>query len=92
MVLLLPKHVSFYGNFVWQVEWDETEQAYICFEHWPKTTARQFFTVTNLILQYIVPCSIITYCYTKVSIVLKVRAKAKIGSGRNRCSKMYTGF
>ena len=68
-----------------KVLWVESEQAYVCYEHWPKTTARQFFTVTNLILQYIVPCSIITFCYTKVSIVLRTRAKAKIGTGsKNR--------
>ncbi len=68
-----------------KVSWVEQEQAYVCYEHWPKPTARQFFTVTNLILQYIVPCSIITFCYTKVSIVLLLRAKAKIGSGmKNR--------
>ena len=71
------------------MQWEESEQAYVCFEHWPKTTARQFFTVTNLILQYIVPCSIITYCYTKVSMVLRIRARAKIGSGRNRYKLNY---
>jgi neuropeptide Y receptor len=64
-----------------RVSWHEAEQAYVCFEHWPKPTARQFFTVTNLILQYIVPCSIITFCYTKVSVVLRIRAKAKLGRG-----------
>ncbi|KAK2173279.1 hypothetical protein NP493_887g01004 [Ridgeia piscesae] len=62
-----------------KVSWVEHEQAYICYEHWPKTTARQFFTVTSLILQYIVPCSVITFCYAKVSLVLRARARAKLG-------------
>jgi len=64
-----------------RVTWFEEEAAYRCHEYWPKPTARQFFTVTSLILQYIVPCSIITFCYTKVSLVLKTRARARIGMG-----------
>ena len=52
-----------------------------CRENWPKTQARQFFTVTSLVLQYIVPCSIITYCYAKVSQALRRRSKSRIGSG-----------
>ena len=67
-----------------KVAWNKKDQTYSCYEHWPKDTARQFFTVTNLILQYIVPCSIITFCYIKVSVVLRIRANTRIGSGRNR--------
>ncbi|XP_060601611.1 neuropeptide Y receptor type 2-like [Ruditapes philippinarum] len=52
-----------------------------CTEKWPKEQARQFFTVTSLVLQYIVPCSIITYCYSKVSLALRKRSKSRIGSG-----------
>lgn len=54
---------------------------YMCSEKWPKPQARQFFTVTSLVLQYIVPCSIITFCYTMVSLALKKRSKVKIGTG-----------
>jgi neuropeptide Y receptor len=64
-----------------RVIWDEKDAAYYCYEYWPKTTARQFFTVTSLILQYIVPCSIIIFCYTKVSLVLKARSRVRIGCG-----------
>lgn len=52
-----------------------------CIEKWPKDQARQFFTVTSLVLQYIVPCSIITYCYSKVSLALRKRSKSRIGTG-----------
>jgi len=38
------------------VAWEESAQVYECREHWPKDTARQFFTVVSLVLQYIVPC------------------------------------
>ena len=64
-----------------KVTWLEGKQVYMCYEHWPKTTARQFFTITSLFLQYIVPCSVITFCYAKVSYVLQVRAgaRAKLG-------------
>lgn len=55
--------------------------SYSCSEQWPKPQARQFFTVTSLVLQYIVPCSIISFCYTMVSRALKKRSKVKIGSG-----------
>ncbi|XP_035828077.1 neuropeptide FF receptor 2-like [Aplysia californica] len=54
---------------------------FMCSEHWPKPQARQFFTVTSLVLQYIVPCSIISFCYTMVSLALRRRSKVKIGSG-----------
>jgi len=36
--------------------------------------------VVSLVLQYIVPCSIITFCYASVSRVLRRRAKTKIGN------------
>lgn len=60
---------------------NDGDGSYHCSEDWPRPQARQFFTVTSLVLQYIVPCSIITYCYTKVSLALKKRSKLKIGSG-----------
>src|SRR6218665_3606779 len=64
-----------------KVSLDEKAEEIVCHEYWPQETARQFFTVTSLILQYIVPCSIITYCYAKVSHALRMRSIAKIGSG-----------
>ncbi|KAL8620583.1 hypothetical protein ACOMHN_063646 [Nucella lapillus] len=59
----------------------ENSTAFLCTEQWPKPQARQFFTVTSLVLQYIVPCTIITFCYSMVSRALKKRSKVKIGSG-----------
>jgi len=53
------------------------ELVYMCREKWPAHTARQFFTVTSLILQYVVPVSLITYCYTRVSVALHRRARAR---------------
>ena len=51
-----------------------------CREVWPADSSRQFFTLTSLILQYLVPCVVITYCYTRVSIALRRRSKHKIGT------------
>lgn len=60
----------------------ENGVVYTCLEAWPKPTDRRFFTLITLVLQYIVPCSIITFCYCRVSRVLRTRARAKIGAGR----------
>jgi len=56
---------------------DDGSSLYVCHEKWPQHTARQFFTVTSMILQYVVPVSIITYCYCCVSIALSRRARAR---------------
>lgn len=53
----------------------------MCSEEWPREQSRQFFTITSLVLQYLVPCSIITFCYAKVSLALRKRSRLKIGSG-----------
>lgn len=64
-----------------QVDTKENGTIYTCEENWPRKQSRQFFTLTSLVLQYIVPCCIIAYCYTKVSNVLKMRTKMKISMG-----------
>lgn len=69
------------GIYMKHEERKHAQSSYDCNESWPREQAGQFFTVTSLVLQYIVPCTIITYCYTKVSIALKKRARSKIGSG-----------
>jgi len=61
---------------------ENEDEVYICTEDWPETPARKFFTFITLILQYIVPVSIITFCYCKVSFALRVRSRSKIGAGR----------
>jgi len=56
---------------------DDGTLVYVCHEEWPKPTARQFFTVTSLVLQYVVPVGFITYCYCSVSLALSRRARAR---------------
>lgn len=60
--------------------YNEEIQMFECSENWPKKTARQFYTVTNLILQYIIPCIIISYCYIMVSFALLLRSRARIAN------------
>lgn len=57
----------------------DSEKIYVCHEQWPQLSSRQFFTITSLVLQYIIPCSIITFCYIRVSKSLRMRARAKVG-------------
>ncbi|XP_025094835.1 prolactin-releasing peptide receptor-like [Pomacea canaliculata] len=61
-----------------EIEQNSNTSSYSCSEKWPKTQARQFFTVTSLVLQYIVPCTIITFCYSMVSLALRRR---QVGAG-----------
>lgn len=57
----------------------------VCHEFWPKQTASKFFGVTSLILQYVIPCVIITICYTEVSLKLHIRSRSRTTLGqRNR--------
>ncbi|XP_060587621.1 neuropeptide Y receptor type 6-like [Ruditapes philippinarum] len=50
----------------------------ICEEKWPKRQAQLSFTFTNMVLQYLIPCSIIIYCYVKISLALDRRSKSDI--------------
>jgi len=69
---------------------DDDPTVYICRELWPKATARQFFTVTSLVLQYVIPVGVITYCYSCVSLALTRRARAKASiTGRTAASRCH---
>jgi len=69
---------------------DDDPTVYICHELWPKPTARQFFTVTSLVLQYVIPVGVITYCYSCVSLALTRRARAKATiTGRTAASRCH---
>jgi hypothetical protein len=79
-IILTPSILLHFGISAWlwgvnecgtdwldvQVKWMPDEKVHSCREHWPSPVASQFFTVSSLILQYLIPGSIITYCYVKV--------------------------
>jgi len=68
---------------------DDGDFLYMCHEDWPKPTARQFFTVTSLILQYVVPVGLITYCYTCVSVALHRRVRRRDWSQPRRTASFH---
>lgn len=68
-----------------QKESDNKTNQSTCSEKWPKDSTKEVFTVVSFVLQFVVPCSIISVCYLKVSMVLKHRLKFKLNSGsKNR--------
>lgn len=46
-----------------------------CQESWPTPMSRRFHNVASLVLQYLIPFTIITYSYTKVWIILSNRKR-----------------
>ena len=56
--------------------WHADQAIYECEEDWNDFELRKTFTFTNLCLQYLGPCCIIAFCYIRVSMALKERAKA----------------
>lgn len=74
------------------VEWDERDGSLACVEAWPSETAKQFFTVGSIALQYLIPCAVIVFCYVNVSLTLRVRARTIIGSGRISRNRIYLGL
>ncbi|XP_054714394.1 prolactin-releasing peptide receptor-like [Uloborus diversus] len=51
-----------------------------CDEVWPHESSRKAFGFSTSILQFVVPFIIITFCYMKVCIKLKMRARSKPGA------------
>ncbi|XP_076101251.1 LOW QUALITY PROTEIN: neuropeptide Y receptor type 2-like [Mytilus galloprovincialis] len=47
-----------------------------CVERWPTDQSSRIFSITCFLLQYIVPCFIIMFSYTSVSLVLKRRIQS----------------
>jgi len=69
--------LALYQHLVWIKE----GEFYSCEENWPGPASRQLFTVISIVLQYIVPCVVIIYCYARVSVALRRRARGEIGIG-----------
>ncbi|GAB6031556.1 hypothetical protein CHUAL_009321 [Chamberlinius hualienensis] len=57
---------------------------YLCMEEWPNQYSRRIFGASTVIMQFVVPFIIITYCYVRVSIKLSDRAKLKPGAKSSR--------
>ncbi|KAG8194134.1 hypothetical protein JTE90_000972 [Oedothorax gibbosus] len=66
-----------YGIFMALVP---TDKGLYCDEVWPHESSRRIFGFSTSILQFVVPFIIITFCYLKVCIKLKNRARSKPGA------------
>ncbi|CAL8094828.1 unnamed protein product [Calicophoron daubneyi] len=60
---------------------DKDSNIWACQENWPKESSREVFTIVSFVLQFVVPCSIISVCYFRISLILQMRLKSKIASG-----------
>ncbi|KAI4479679.1 hypothetical protein M0804_010729 [Polistes exclamans] len=72
IALLLTLPYGFYMQFV--------EPHTYCEEQWPSEPFRKLFSSFTTILQFLVPCCVITICYICVWIKLNNRARSKPGS------------
>ena len=57
---------------------------YECNENWPSEETRQVFSGFTFVLQFVLPFTIMAFCYVKVSRKLSDRAKAKPGSKNSK--------
>ncbi|THD22841.1 Neuropeptide Y receptor invertebrate [Fasciola hepatica] len=60
---------------------DSRRNIWACQENWPKESSREVFTIVSFVLQFVVPCSIISVCYFRISLILRMRLRTKIGTG-----------
>lgn len=54
-------------------------EIYFCEETWPLETSRQAFGAVTATLQFVVPFTVIAYCYTMISRRLNAQARARPG-------------
>jgi len=71
--------LALYQHLIWKAE----GQFYSCEEKWPSTESRLVFTVISNLLQYVVPCVIIIFCYSRVSVALRRRARSALATGNS---------
>ncbi|VDP69616.1 unnamed protein product [Echinostoma caproni] len=50
-------------------------------KHHDSQSSREVFTIVSFVLQFVVPCSIISVCYFRISLILRMRLRTKIGTG-----------
>ncbi|XP_047364691.1 prolactin-releasing peptide receptor-like [Vespa velutina] len=74
VALMLTLPYGFYMQF------EPYEPYTYCEEHWPSEPFRKVFSSFTTILQFLVPCFVITLCYICVWIKLNDRARLKPGS------------
>lgn len=69
-----------YGIFMRLTPDPEDGRRYYCEEKWPGEDSRRTFSFSTSTLQFVVPFSIISFCYMRVCCKLRDRARAKPGA------------
>lgn len=59
-----------------------------CEELWPQDESRKAFGFSTSVLQFVIPFTIISFCYTKVCLKLRERARCKPGAKSARKEEM----
>ncbi|XP_024085698.1 prolactin-releasing peptide receptor-like [Cimex lectularius] len=57
---------------------------HLCEEDWPSENFRQTFGGMTMILQFVIPFLVISFCYVRVSVKLNDRARSKPGAKTSR--------
>ncbi|XP_064467308.1 prolactin-releasing peptide receptor-like [Ornithodoros turicata] len=69
-----------YGIFMTLIQDNTDEKRFYCEEEWPYEVNRKTFSSLTTTLQFLVPFSIISFCYVRVCCKLRDRVRAKPGA------------
>ncbi|EEC02244.1 prolactin-releasing peptide receptor-like [Ixodes scapularis] len=69
-----------YGIFMGLIQDPQNGKRYYCEEEWPSEVNRKTFSSLTTTLQFLVPLSIVTFCYVRVCCRLQDRVRAKPGA------------
>lgn len=72
----------------WFMSLNELGDAEYCEERWPQDESRKAFGFSTSVLQFVIPFTIISFCYMKVCLKLRERARCKPGAKSARKEEM----
>ncbi|GAB6031555.1 hypothetical protein CHUAL_009320 [Chamberlinius hualienensis] len=66
----------------------EVNNITLCSELWPSQSSRCIYGIFTVIMQFVIPFILITYCYVRVSLKLQDRARSKPGCKSSKKEEM----
>ena len=72
----------------WFMSLSPYEDSFLCIETWPQEESRKAFGFSTSALQFVIPFTIISFCYIKVCCKLRERARCKPGAKSARKEEM----
>lgn len=72
----------------WFMSLNTSEGTEYCQENWPQDESRIAFAFSTSVLQFVIPFTIISFCYMKVCLKLRERARCKPGAKSARKEEM----